>query len=139
MQNYNPPQLAPNHPIPMTHGQASNQLPPTEIREKLKRLLSQSSEEQPQMMTGTGSETSVVKQGKVTKRSKKDANDSESNCGGGTTKDEEKSKTGEKHVHKPDILTTILNEKKASLVRDPEVIAFLKKFNQELQRGRLQK
>lgn len=132
MQNtYDSSQLSQNIPLDQSLTQ------PSEIRDKLnnhvkKRILSSS----PVMTTAETAPTTLQHQGKVTKRSKKDAGDSEPSCSG-TPKDEEKAK--EKHVHKPDILTSILNEKKASLVRDPEVIAFLKKFNQELQRGRLQK
>lgn len=137
MQNYNPSNLA--HSIPVDQSQhLLHPVPPSpsDIRDKLKkRLLSNSSPVQ-QM---TGSDT--VKQGKLTKRSKKDATGgdiSEPSCSG-TGKDEEKSKGSDKHVHKPDMLTSILNEKKMSLVRDPQVISFLKKFNQELERVRLQK
>lgn len=111
----------------------------SDIRDKLsthvkKRILSSSSPVPQNQMTSSDVNS---KPGKVsTKKLKKDP-DSEASCG--TTKDEEKGKNSDKHSHKPDILTAILNEKKMSLVRDPEVIAFLKKFNQELQRGRLHK
>lgn len=139
MQNYNATQLS--HNIPLDQSPLTiHPVPTLDILDKLsshvkKRIMSSSP-------LPTGSENAMAQQqgNKGTKRSKKDATagDSEPSCSG-ISKDEEKTKASEKHVHKPDILTSILNEKKASLVRDPEVIAFLKKFNQELQRGRLQK
>lgn len=65
---------------------------------------------------GVHSKQSSVKSKKM-KRS-----DSDTECR------EEKSERSHDRHHKPDILTTVLNQKKLSLMQDPEVLAFFKKF-----------
>lgn len=117
------------HPSAMSYDsrQVSYPIPPdTSIRERLnthvkKRIGS------PIPQTSTSIDTTCPK--KSNKKHKKDPSDVDSK------KDDEQSQSRvpDKHAHKPDILTSILNDKKANLMRDPEVIEFLKRFNKELQ------
>lgn len=62
----------------------------------------------------------VSKKGHSTKKMRRSDSDNELR--------EDKSERSHDKNHKVDILTTIVNQKKASLMRDPEVLAFFRKF-----------
>lgn len=107
--------------IHQSHLHDQQQVMEATMREKLNYHLKKRSAS-PVLSLVCEKDTPIGSTKSLNKYKKAKRSDSDTEC-----REEKHERSHDRH-HKPDILSTILNQKKASLMQDPEVLAFFRKF-----------